>query len=82
MIFMNYLKKKLNLTPMIEEYEDIDALPYLIKLFLKDKYNIPVIIDPINVYDEGIYVEYGEFKHSYTIMDFDLYLEFEWIYND
>lgn len=82
MIFMNYLKKKLNLTPLIEEYNDINAIPYLIKLFLKEQYNIPVIIDPINVYDEDISVEQGVFNHSYTIEDFNLYLEFEWTDNE
>lgn len=82
MIFMNYLKKKLNLTPLIEEYNDINAILYLIKLFLKEYYNIPVIIDPINVYDEDISVKQGVFNHSYTIEDFNLYLEFEWTDNE
>lgn len=82
MIFMNYLKQKLNLTPMIEEYNDINALPYLIKLLLKEKYNIPVLIDPTNVYDETISVEQGEFSYFYTIEDFNIYFDFEWKYND
>lgn len=76
------MRMKLNLSGLLEEIDQglngLPSIPYLIKLYLKEKLNIPVIIDPLNPFDTSIEVESGSITHSYEIDEtrFELHVEY------
>ncbi|QPB12296.1 hypothetical protein [Providencia phage PSTCR6] len=54
---------KINIKHFTKYFDDpLDAI-YLIKLYLKTEYNIPVILNPLNVYEKQINVYTGEFEY-------------------
>lgn len=71
------MKKIINFSPLLEETTDPNALTYLIKLFLKEKEGLPIVINPNNIVEECIEVEYGKFSYAF-ILDENFKLEYEY----
>lgn len=59
---------KINVQPLIEEFGNPI---YIIKLLLKEMYNIPVVIDPLNVKDTNISVSYGCLEYKLEGSNFE-----------
>ncbi|AEN93787.1 hypothetical protein [Escherichia phage vB_EcoM-E33] len=43
------MEHQINITPLLDGMEDFEALPYFIKLILRDVKGLPIDIDPLNV---------------------------------
>ncbi|WJZ27940.1 hypothetical protein NCTGTJJY_CDS0061 [Serratia phage 92A1] len=60
----------LNLSGLLEEVDnDYNSLPYILKMYLRDKVGIPMIIDPNNPGDPSFEVEAGEFNYEFLVDD-------------
>lgn len=53
---------KINVQPLFEEFGNPI---YIIKLLLKDVYNVPVIINPLDVHSTNIEVEIGKIDYKF-----------------
>ncbi|QPI13786.1 hypothetical protein MYO4S_00030 [Serratia phage 4S] len=68
LIWNNFMRTTINLSGLLEELDnDFDAVPYVLKLHLKEVHGIPLIIDPLNPGDPTFEVSEGEFKHEYLV---------------
>lgn len=62
------MRMKLNLDGLLEEANsEENAIPYLLKMYLRDKVGIPVIINPLDPYEPSIEVSEGEIKYEFDI---------------
>lgn len=51
----------------VEECETTQTLIYFVKLYLKEKMNIPVVLNPSDVFEEDIKVENGNFNYTFLV---------------
>lgn len=71
------MNKRIDLTPLLDETGEADALTYLIKLYLKEHEGLPIKIDPMHIAGEMIEVEYGYLEYKF-ILDKSFELEYEY----
>lgn len=74
------MRMTINLSGLLEEIDqEISAIPYLIKLYLKEKVGIPILIDPLNPFDTSFEVIGGTFTHEYLVdeTEFSITVEYE-----
>ncbi|ASD52130.1 hypothetical protein KNT64_gp178 [Pseudomonas phage PspYZU05] len=57
----------LDLTGFLEHEFELESIPYLLKLVLRDKLGIPVVIDPLDPHDVEIRTETQTIEHSYYV---------------
>lgn len=69
----------INLNGLIDEVGELDAIPYLLKMYLRDVEKLPIDIDPKNPGDSEITSSYAEIKCQYNVteQDFSVTIEYE-----
>lgn len=70
-----FYMKTLDLTGFLENVQDLDSIPYLLKLFLKEKIGLDVEIDPLDPldpFDVEIKVNGRAIEHSYFVDEIGL----------
>ena len=63
------MRLKVNLEGFLEEVQDQDAIPYLLKMYLRDILDLDIHIDPKNPHDTDITSETALIKHQYNVSD-------------
>ena len=64
------MRLTLNLSGLLEEVDnDYNSVPYVLKMYLRDKVGIPMIIDSLNPGDASFEVESGEFEYEFLVDD-------------
>lgn len=64
-----YMRLKINLEGFLEEVQDQDAIPYLLKMYLRDILDLDIHIDPKNPHDTDITSETALINHQYNVSD-------------
>lgn len=72
------MRLKINLSGFLEEVGDNSALPYLLKLYLKDIEKLPIIIDPKNPGVEEITTATGELSYDYHLSEDEFYISLDY----
>lgn len=69
------MRLKLNLNGFLEEVGDQNAIPYLLKMYLRDIEKLPIIIDPKNPGLEEITTKSGVLSYEYQVTDEGFFVE-------
>ncbi len=73
------MRMTINLNGLIDEIGDLDAVPYVLKLYLRDVAKLPIDIDPKNPGDTEITSSFAEIKHSYNVTEDDFSVDIEYL---
>lgn len=73
------MRMTINLNGLIDEIGDLDAVPYLLKLYLRDVEKLPIDIDPKNPGDTEITSSFAEIKYRYNITEKDFSVDIEYL---
>lgn len=73
------MRLKINLEGFLNEQEDNSAVPYLLKMYLRDVEKLPINIDPNNPGDCNITSDEGEIEYKYHVDDNNFYFTLEYI---
>lgn len=72
------MRLQINLTGFLDEIgDDVSALPYLLKMYLRDVENLPISIDPKNPGRVELTSDNNEVEYSYHLIDDLFYLDIE-----
>ena len=63
------MRLKINLEGFLEEVQDQDAIPYLLKMYLREILDLDIHIDPKNPNDTDITSETALINHQYNVSD-------------
>lgn len=73
------MRLKINLSGILDEVEgDYTVIPYLLKMYLKDIENLPIVIDPNKVAEQDIDVETGKISYQYHLTDELFYVDVDY----
>lgn len=73
------MRLKINLSGILDEVEgNYEIIPYLLKMYLKDIENLPIVIDPKNIAEQDIDVETGRLSYRYHLTDDLFYVDVEY----
>lgn len=72
------MELKIDLTGLLDEIDgDLSAIPYLLKLHLREIENLPIDIDPSNVRNVEFTSETNEVEYRYHVDDDRFYFSIE-----
>lgn len=71
------MRLTINLAGFLEEVGDLTALPYLLKMYLRDVEKLPINIDPKNPGEVQITSDENEIEYRYHVTDDNFYLTLE-----
>lgn len=71
------MRLQINLAGFIDEVGDLSAVPYLLKMYLRDVENLPIDIDPRNPGKVELTSEENEIDYRYHVTDDLFYLDIE-----
>lgn len=72
-----YMRLKINLTGFLDEIGDVSAVPYLLKMYLREVEKLPINIDPLNPGDTTLTSDNNEIEYRYHVTDDNFYLTLE-----
>lgn len=73
------MRMTINLNGLIDEIGDLDAVPYLLKLYLRDVEKLPIDIDPKNPGDTEITSSFAEINYRYNVTEKDFSVDIEYL---
>lgn len=68
------MRLKINLTGFLDEISDISAVPYLLKMYLREVEKLPINIDPKNPGEVKITSDEHDIDYRYYVSDDEFYL--------
>lgn len=71
------MRLQINLAGFIDEISDVSAVPYLLKMYLRDVEKLPISIDPTNPGKVEITSDGNEVEYTYHVTDELFYLDIE-----
>ncbi|AAU29251.1 hypothetical protein [Escherichia phage CLB_P2] len=70
------MELKINLVGLLEEVDgEYSAIPYVLKMYLKDIAKLPIVIDPKHPDSVEIKAEKGTLTYNYHVTDEDFYIK-------
>lgn len=75
------MRKTINLSPIIDEIGDIDAVHYILKLYLRDVEKLPIKIDPLNPGSSDLSSDYAKIDYHYNVSEdeFSITLDYDYV---
>lgn len=73
------MRMTINLNGLINDVSEIDAIPYLLKLYLRDVEKLPIDIDPKNPGNVDITSSYADINYQYNVSEHDFSVTIEYI---
>lgn len=64
---------------MLEEVPELDAIPYLLKMFMRDVLEMDIYIDPTDPHDTSFVIDGKELQHEYHLNDDEFYITLEYV---
>lgn len=71
------MRLTINLSGFLEEVPEVEAIPYLLKMYLREVLDIPIDLDPENPYDTAFKSDGIELDYRYHLTDDDFYFTLE-----
>lgn len=72
------MRLQINLSGFLEEVPEDTALPYLLKMYLREVENLDINIDPLNPHDTEIRSNTADVKYQYHLTDDDFYITLDY----
>ena len=71
------MRLQINLAGLIDNIDDVSAVPYLLKMYLREVEKLPIDINPLNPGIVELTSENNYIKYSYHLIDDLFYLDIE-----
>jgi hypothetical protein len=71
------MRLKINLSGFLEEVPEIEAIPYLLKMYLREVLELDIHIDPTDPHDTSFVCDGKDMKYEYHLTDDDFYITLE-----
>ena len=71
------MRLTINLSGFLEEIPEVEAIPYLLKMYLREVLALDIDIDPENPYDTAFKSKGVELNYRYHLTDDDFYFILE-----
>ncbi|BAQ22715.1 hypothetical protein AU156_gp065 [Edwardsiella phage PEi20] len=71
------MRLTINLAGFLEEVGDITAVPYLLKMYLRDVEKLPIKIDPMNPGEVHLTSDDNDIEYRYHVTDDNFYITLE-----
>lgn len=65
------MRLTINLSGFLEEVPDCDAIPYLLKMYMREVLELDIDIDPKNPHDADFTSDYADITHQYNLGEND-----------
>lgn len=72
------MRLKINLAGLLEDVQDLDAIPYLLKMYLREVLELDINIDPKNPRCAEFVSDTADISHRYNLSDTEFNFEFEY----
>lgn len=71
------MRLTINLSGFLEEVPEVEAIPYLLKMYLREVLSLDIDIDPENPYDTSFKLAGKDLNYQYHLTDDDFYFTLE-----
>lgn len=73
------MRLTINLAGFLDEVPDYDAIPYLLKMYMREVLELDINIDPTNPHDAEFTSEYADITHQYNLgeSDFSITIDYK-----
>lgn len=77
-LWIFYMRLKINLSGFLEEVPDAHAIPYLLKMYMREVLEMDIHIDPKDPHDTEFKCDGKDLNYNYHISDDDFYITLEY----
>ncbi|AEO97041.1 hypothetical protein CPTAKMNP4_058 [Salmonella phage vB_SenM-AKM_NP4] len=72
------MRLKIDLAGMLEDIPELEAIPYILKMYLREVLEMDIHIDPTNPHDITFIVDGKEVPHQYVVSPDGFYFSLDY----